>query len=438
MTMGREEALSFIHGTHKFGSKLGLENTKVLLEKIGNPQNRLRFIHIAGTNGKGSTASYIHSILKESGWTVGIYTSPYLERFEERIRIGNRLISEEAMEEGVALIREKIQEMLEEGYSHPTEFEVVTALAFWYYEREKVDMVVLEVGLGGRFDSTNVVDNTVLSIITSISFDHVDILGDTLSKIAYEKAGIIKERVPVLSYFQEEEVIDVLESVAKDKKAEISFLDRTNLCIKEKTPEKTTFLWKERTYQTPLLGEHQVYNAILAIEAIHRLNQLNITQVDELTIQKGIFHTKWPGRLEILSKSPLFLIDGAHNEQGAQSLVSAVKEYFPNKEVILMVGMLADKDVKALQKIYSQFADAIYVCQPDNPRALSKETLYQQTKGQAKRVYLTAGNKEAVEEALKRESKESVFILTGSLYLIGDMRRWLREKFDILYEYETI
>jgi len=239
--MNYKEALDYIHGTYKFGSKLGLENIKYLLDLLGNPHRKLKIIHVAGTNGKGSTCSYIHSILKEAGYTVGLYTSPYLEEFTERIRINGEDIPKDKLANITAIVKEKIDIMVKEGKNHPTEFEVVTALAFYYYAEENVDFVVLEVGLGGRLDATNVVENPLVSVITPIGLDHTEYLGDTLDKIAYEKGGIIKERGFVVCYPQEEEVMEVFKNLCKERNSKLFTPSFDKLTIHKSSVEEQIF-----------------------------------------------------------------------------------------------------------------------------------------------------------------------------------------------------
>lgn len=434
--MNREQANAFIQSTHRFGSKLGLENIKALLNAMGNPQKDLKFIHIAGTNGKGSVASYLHHIFMEAGFKSGIYTTPYMELPEERIRIGHQLIPESDLVAGIELIQKQTEALLKKGFAHPTEFEVVTALALWYFAKQKVDVVVLEVGLGGRFDATNVIEKPLLSLITSISMDHMEVLGDSLSKIAYEKAGIIKEGVPVLSYFQQEAVKEVLLQVAKEKNADIRFLEERHLQKAEDGLWGTKFSWRKAHFQTGLIGKHQQNNALLAIEAIYTLNRTGHFDIPTKKIKKGIRKTTWPGRLEVLHESPYVILDGAHNEEGTVALIYALEDYFPKQKKIFVVGMLADKDIQTLEDLYGAHADEIYVCEPDSERALKREVLYEDLKKKAKKVHLCNTNEEAIDKAISRADKDAVVVMAGSLYLIGNMRPYLREKFGIPYDYQ--
>jgi len=434
--MNREDALSFIHETCKFGSKLGLENIGRLLNKLGNPQDKLNIIHIAGTNGKGSTASYIQSILIEDGYNIGIFTSPYLERFEERIRINDRLIEESKLVEGIEIIKNAVNSIVKEGGTHPTEFEVVTALGFWYFYHSNVDYVVLEVGLGGRFDATNIIKKPLISVVTSISFDHTAILGDTLEKIAFEKAGIFKENIPVVSFFQKNEVKNVLEEEAYKKNSNIKFLKKDEIIIQSKDAKGSTFIYKEQEYRTNLLGEHQIFNATLAIETIMQMMLNKDIEIKLESIINGVAKTIWPGRVEVLSEKPLFIIDGAHNVDGANALVSTINNYFKDKKIILLLGMLADKDIEKLTDIYAKFADEIFICEPDNPRAISKSELFYIVQKKNRNTKILDSNNDSINSAIKLIDENAVCIMTGSLYLIGDSRAYLRKIFNKKYEYK--
>ena len=283
LTMTYDEAIKYIHGTHKFGVKLGLENIGKLLELLGNPHKRLKFVHIAGTNGKGSTVAFISNILIESDYRVGIYTSPYIEHFTERICINHEEISEKDLARITEKTKEKISELLKMGYNHPTEFEIVTAIAFQYFYEKSCDIVVLEVGLGGRYDSTNIIDTPLVSVITSISFDHMNILGNTLPKIAYEKAGIIKENGDVVLYPQLSEVEDVIENVSAQMSSKLRKVDFNLIKLKKFGTEGQTFDYGSYIdLNTKLLGEHQLKNAAVAITACQVLRE-KITDINKCT-----------------------------------------------------------------------------------------------------------------------------------------------------------
>ncbi|WP_270659012.1 bifunctional folylpolyglutamate synthase/dihydrofolate synthase [Paraclostridium bifermentans] len=425
--MNYNEALQFIHESHKFGMRLGLDNIKKLLELLGDPQNNLKIIHVAGTNGKGSTCSFISSILKESGYKVGLYTSPFLETFTERIRVNGENIREEEVGKIVSLIKEKIEIMVSEGYSYPTEFEIVTAMAFYYYNQEKVDFVALEVGLGGRYDATNVIDKPVVSAITSISLDHTGILGDTLAKIAFEKGGIIKEDCPTIVYPQQEEASEVIKNICAEKKSKYIECDFKNIEIKSSNINSQIYNCningKElRDLEIKLIGDHQIKNSILALNVIEYLNDIKITNISEENIRKGLLETKWPGRIEKISENPMFIIDGAHNEEGAKSLANSIDKYFENKNKILVIGMLEDKDIDSVLDLLIPKFNNVITTTPDNPRAIDANKLKEKIERYNIEVTCKPNIKEAVDYALEISNKDDVIISAGSLYMIGNVR----------------
>lgn len=425
--MNYNEALQFIHESHKFGMRLGLDNIKKLLELLGNPQNNLKIIHVAGTNGKGSTCSFISSILKESGYKVGLYTSPFLETFTERIRVNGENIREEEVGKIVSLIKEKIEIMVSEGYSYPTEFEIVTAMAFYYYNQEKVDFVALEVGLGGRYDATNVIDKPVVSAITSISLDHTGILGDTLAKIAFEKGGIIKEDCPTIVYPQQEEASEVIKNICAEKKSKYIECDFKNIEIKSSNINSQIYncniKGKElRDLEIKLIGDHQIKNSIVALNVIEYLNDIKITNISEENIRKGLLETKWPGRIEKISENPMFIIDGAHNEEGAKSLANSIDKYFENKNKILVIGMLEDKDIDSVLDLLIPKFNKVITTTPDNPRAIDANKLKEKIERYNIEVTCKPNIKEAVDYALEISNKDDVIISAGSLYMIGNVR----------------
>lgn len=425
--MNYNEALQFIHESHKFGMRLGLDNIKKLLELLGDPQNNLKIIHVAGTNGKGSTCSFISSILKESGYKVGLYTSPFLETFTERIRVNGENISKEEVGKIVSLIKEKIEIMVSEGYSYPTEFEIVTAMAFYYYNQEKVDFVALEVGLGGRYDATNVIDKPVVSAITSISLDHTGILGDTLGKIAFEKGGIIKEDCPTIVYPQQEEASEVIKNICAEKKSKYIECDFKNIETKSSNINSQIYNCningKElRDLEIKLIGAHQIKNSIVALNVIEYLNSIKITNISEENIRKGLLETKWPGRIEKISENPMFIIDGAHNEEGAKSLANSIDKYFENKNKILVIGMLEDKDIESVLDLLIPKFNKVITTTPDNPRAIDANKLKEKIERYNIEVTCEPNIKEAVDYALKISNKDDVIISAGSLYMIGNVR----------------
>lgn len=420
--MNYDQAIEYIHGTSKFGVKLGLENVKTLLDLMGNPHKNLRYVHVAGTNGKGSTVAFIGSILVESGYRVGIYTSPFIQRFTERIRINNDEISKEDLARIASFVREKVEIMVSKGFNHPTEFEIVTAIAFQYFFEQDCDIVVLEVGLGGRFDSTNVIDDPLVSVITTISYDHMDILGDTLSKIAFEKAGIIKDGTNVVLYPQADEAEKVFEEVCKEKKAKLNKISFDVAKILGFSIDGQEFNYKEmKSLRISLLGKHQIKNAVTAIEAVSVLREkgYNIT---EDSIRKGLLKAKWPGRLEVLCRKPVFIIDGAHNLEGARALTGFLKEYFPQNKIVFIMGILKDKEYLSIIEEVVPYAKYIITVTPQNKRALPAKELSEIIKRYCNNIVTSDTIEGAVKKSLELTPEDGLICAFGSLYYIGEVR----------------
>ncbi|TDT61078.1 bifunctional folylpolyglutamate synthase/dihydrofolate synthase [Fonticella tunisiensis] len=426
--MNYNEALKFIENTGKFGMNLGLQRIERLCELFGNPEKDLRFIHVAGTNGKGSTTTFISEILMAQGYKVGIYTSPYIERFTERIKINRNEIGEDDVARLVEEIKPNIERAISEGLEHPTEFEIITACAFKYFKEQEADFVVLEVGLGGRFDATNVV-KPVLSVITTISYDHTNILGDTLSKIAFEKAGIIKEFVPVVIYPQEDEAMEVILKVAKDKNAPVYLVEDYDYEIVKNSIDGIVFNVKGKsTYKNlhlSMLGEHQIRNSMTAIAAIEAMREMGY-EISGGSIYNGLKNAIWPGRFEVVNKAPCIILDGAHNMQGMEVLVKSIKKYFHDKKVRVVTGMLRDKDyihmVNELLKITKSFITVA----PDSPRALSSKELKGVIEGCGGDALAVNSIEDAVKIGLEITGEDEVLLFCGSLYMIGAARRILR------------
>ncbi|HID0817970.1 bifunctional folylpolyglutamate synthase/dihydrofolate synthase [Clostridium botulinum] len=429
--MDYKEAREYIQSKAKFGSNLGLERTEKLLELLGNPHKRLRCIHIAGTNGKGSTTAMISAVLKESGYKVGMYTSPYIEEFEERIQINGHNITKEDLGyiiTKVANIVEKVENM---GYGNPTEFEIITVAMFYYFCLKEVDFAVIEVGLGGRLDSTNVLE-PILSIITSISYDHMNILGETLEEITYEKAGIIK-KAPVITYPQKKEVEKNIEKVCKEKNCELIKVEDNLINIEIEIIEKNMgqqsfkLKTKEDTYNIclSLLGEHQIKNCITVILALEKLMKLGI-KIEKIHIISALKKVKWSARLEIVNKNPLTVIDGAHNIDGIESLKNNVSKYFKYNKLILILGILKDKQVEDMIKTLVPLADRVLTVAPHNDRGeSSKELMHIVLKHNESCEHLE-DYKECYDKAKFYCEDGDMILICGSLYMVGDMRKLIR------------
>ncbi len=426
--MNYQEAIEYIHGTLKFGSKLGLERITGLLSLMGNPQSKLKFVHVTGTNGKGSTTSLISNILIDSGYRVGVFTSPYIQRFTERIKIGNSEIKPDELADIIAFVKTKIAQMLEMGLEHPTEFEIITATAFEYFYRCKCDIVVLEVGLGGRYDSTNVIDSPEVAVITTISLDHTDKLGETLEEIAYIKAGIIKENCSVVVYPQKKEIIQVFENECCIRKATIHKVDFESLKLIEFSLKGQLFDYKDyKNLTLRLLGEHQLFNAAVAINACEVLINKGY-KIANTNIRNGILNTVWPGRLEIISTGPMVLIDGAHNFEGGQSLNAALEKYFSEWEKVFIVGFLGDKDYEHIVELLADKAKLIITVTPDNPRAIPSDELAKKLKKYTKNVIDGINLESGFKTALDNTGPNGMVCAFGSLYMIGRIRDILNKK----------
>ncbi len=431
--MNYEEVMMYIDESAKFSMKLGLERTKKILEILGNPQEKIKTIHIAGTNGKGSTTAIISNILKEAGYKIGMYTSPYIEEFEERIQVNGINIPKEDLAKVVTRVSEAVTKVVELGYDDPTQFEIITCAGFLYFYEQEVDYAVIEVGLGGRLDSTNVI-TPILSIITSISYDHMNVLGDTLEEIAYEKGGIIKERVPVILYPQEEEVNKAIEKICTERSSkliEVS-LDSAEFLGVEDIQEKGNIKRvqnirvntnvNEYNMKLSLLGNHQILNCATSLYAIDELKQLGL-KINEEAIFRGLYTVKWPGRFEILNWMPLVVIDGAHNIDGIKKLKENAGIYLKYNNLILILGILADKNIEEMVKIITPGVKQIICVTPQSERAELAAELEKEVKKYNENCIAVEDYEKAYSLALSYSNKEDLILVSGSLYMIGDMKK---------------
>ncbi len=414
--MTYDNALEYIHSFLKFGSKPGLERIEALLTKLGNPQKNLRIVHVAGTNGKGSVSTMLSEIFRAEGKKTGLFTSPYIVDFCERIQIDGEMIPHEKLALLTGKIKPIVAELNSEGIE-PTEFEIITAMAFDYYNAEKCDIVVLEVGLGGLLDSTNVIEKPLASVITSISFDHTEVLGNTLTEIAEQKCGIIKENSITVAYpLQELEVIRKIRETTKERNNTLVVPDLSHLEIVECTLEKTVVKYKDIEITLHLFGEHQIYNMLTALETAMQLG------VNEEAIRKGIDSTRMPARVEFLTKK--LVLDGGHNESGTE-MMSKVLSLFEENTVV--VSMMADKDVDSSVKNLSTNARIMIATECSNPRAMKADKLADICKKYCSEVYAMPNPFEAVDKAFEI-TKDNLIAVCGSLYLASEVREHLKTK----------
>lgn len=422
--MEYREARVYLDEAAKYGSVLGLENMRELLQRLGNPQDDLRFIHISGTNGKGSVLAYVSTVLKEAGYRVGRYISPTLFSYRERIQVNGEYIEKEPLARLTGQIAEAAEGMVREGGTHPTAFEIETALGFLYFKEKQCDIVVLETGLGGLKDATNVIRTTVMEIITSISMDHMGILGNTLAEIAANKAGIIKPCTAVVTAKQCPEAMEVIESVCRRKGCSLTVAEEGKAFDVRYGYEKQSFSYGGyEGLEISLGGAYQIGNAVLALEAVKMLVSLG-WQITEQQLRKGFADTRWRGRFTVISKEPLFLIDGAHNRDAAKILRKSLELYFTNRRLFYIMGVFKDKEYTEIVKTTVPLsAHVITIETPGNSRALPAEELlkevrkYQPSSESADNIW------EAVQKSLKMADKEDVIIAFGSLSFLGEVTR---------------
>ncbi len=425
--MTYEEALAYIFSVKWTGSKPGLSRTKELLSLMGDPQKSLSFIHVAGTNGKGSTCAMLYSMLRAQGYRVGLYTSPGLKRYNDRMQVNGQEISEETL----ASIVEEIRPFADGMEDSPTEFEMTLAIAMAYFQREKCDVVVLEVGMGGELDATNVIDSPLAAVITPLGMDHVKELGPTLSDIARAKAGIIKPGTAVVCAPQPEEAKAVIQKTAEKKGCVLSFSDPDSLRITHISLKGITFDYKEyKGLFLPMAGTYQPNNAALAITVLQVLRERGLAVSDE-AIVSGLSRVCWPGRFEVLGEDPLFILDGAHNPHGMAAAVQSIKNQFSGKPVLILTGALADKDVTGMYSMLLPYAKRFFTITPPNPRAMDTKELAKLLRSLGGEATAFPTIEEGVHAAVaEAKSTRIPVVALGSLYFSQTVRECYQKEVD--------
>lgn len=421
--MNAEQAIAYIHSVCWKGSIPGLGRTQELLEKMGNPEKKLKFVHIAGTNGKGSTAAMTASILSKAGYRTGLYTSPYIYRFHERIQVDGVEISDEDLTE----ITEYVKPLADSMAQSPTEFELVCCIAFEYFYRKKCDIVVLEVGMGGAWDATNVIEVPEVAVITNIGLDHTEYLGDTVEKIAETKSGIFKPHGHAVVYRSTPSVEAVYERVCAERDVSLRKADFDGLVLKAHTLEGQVFdCGSRKNLVLPLLGDHQLHNASVVLSIADTLIGEG-WKISEQNIYDGIRDVRWPGRFDIVCRKPLFIIDGGHNPQCIEALVKNIRDYLAGKKVIALTGVLADKDYADMYKPVMPLVDRFVCITPPNPRKLEAEQLAWYLRQAGAQAQASESILDGVKKAMDLTGKDGVVLCFGSLYSIGGIRDALKD-----------
>lgn len=429
--MNYKKTMEYVETLKSYGMVPGLNSIMELCKRLSNPQDTLKFVHIAGTNGKGSVLAYLSTILKCAGYKVGRYISPVMFHYCEKIQINGRSISQKALSECMEEIKDACEAMTLEGLPHPTLFEVETAAAFLYFKKKECDIVVLETGMGGREDATNLIKNTLVTVFTRISRDHMQFLGNDIREIAYQKAGIIKNGCFLISDRQEPEVFSVLGQEAEKKNCPVTVVNSAKKIKYGLECQKFSYVntagKRFLDLEISLTGKHQIENAALAVETIGKLTEIGFL-VSEKQLRKGLLETSWQGRFEIVEKKPLFILDGAHNEDAAKKLAESIRFYFTNKRIVYIIGILKDKEYEKIIAETYAYADQIITVTPDNPRALPAIELAKVVQEYHPHVTAAGSLEEAVEMAYLLAKREDVIISFGSLSYLGHLTTILKKR----------
>lgn len=430
--MNYNECIYYLEKEVGFGSVPGLERIQALCDKLGNPEQKLSVIHVAGTNGKGSSVAMLSSILQAAGYRVGTYTSPHLERYNERFLINGQEITNDDFAKEITLMKKICEELRAEGKDVPTLFEIVTGAAFHYFAAQEVDILILEVGLGGKYDATNIVSSPLLSLIMSISIDHTDFLGNSIEKIAAEKAGIIKKNCPVVLYSQSKMVYNIMWTKAQELNSPFYCAENAEVHISSQTLEGTVFSVKTdlldmADLELSLLGSYQINNCIAVLEACAVLRKNGVSISDD-ALRTGLKNACWAGRMEICGRSPLVILDGAHNADGIFQLANSVETYFNNKKVTLILGVLGDKEYEKMAEYILPHANAVILTEPHSERKLDVFSLARSISNHDGMIYTEKEIEDAFEKAVSITPADGIILCCGSLYMIGAMRTYIKSK----------
>lgn len=426
--MTYENALEKIHSLLSFGSRPGLDRILTLLDRMGNPQDKLKYIHVAGTNGKGSVCAMLSSVLVASGYKTGLFISPYITDFRERIQINNEMISKETLAKAVEETFPMIEKLQSEGIII-TEFEYVNALEFYIHANEHCDVVVLETGMGGLLDCTNVIKPPLCSVITTIGLDHTAILGDTIEKIATQKCGIIKSDSLAVTSTQEEKAMNVIEQTAEKLNVPLIKSESIKINVLSETLEGSEFEYNGRKIHINLAGKHQLENAKTALAAIESVRQSGLLRITDEDVSIGFSKAVNPARFELLCKNPVVILDGAHNPNGIEALKNAVSNFLDGEKITCVMGMLSDKDIDSSIKLLEGVFESVYTVPVDNPRAISSEKLAEKCKGYFKNVTSFDNAENAFDSAFQNVKQNGgAVVICGSLYLAGEIRPYILDK----------
>ncbi len=424
--MNYNEAVLYLENSHRFGSKKGHESFGKLMGLLGNPQDKLKAVHVAGTNGKGSTCSMIYYILREQGYKVGLFSSPHLKKYNERILVDGEYIDDFDFARHIEIVKNKVAELFNNESAFFSFFEIITAAAFNYFFEKNVDFAVLEVGLGGRLDSTNIIKNPLVCVISSISIDHTEYLGNTIAEIAKEKGGIIKKNSFTVLYSQSKEVYNIIREICLEKNSRLFYTEDYGIEIVRHDLTGTVFNVKNSFFSydkisISLCGDYQVFNVCDTLMAVEALREKNIVISDD-AVFGGLKKAKIRGRMEIIMKNPLFILEGAHNVEGVDYLNGFLRDFKKsNKKIIMLIGILKDKNCKQMITKLSEFSDTVIFTEAHSKRAMKSENLFEMSCLNGKEVFVEKDFRKAVNLALGVSSVNDCIVCAGSLYLVGDV-----------------